>query len=226
MKVVFPHVPKCAGSSIQKQLEARGDVYLDYFNHPTWNNEADTAAGQIEQEKIRRRLVAVPAWIVFGHFAACAYDDLLYDRKVILLRDPLERAVSQFHFVQQLLPDNEVTRRRHKEVAAIKDGRMAIEEFAQLPHIRFFYSDYYLKNLAVDERLMILSVENLEVSFEAISTHCGLRLDRSIWVNESRHNRDFGHLSCYFSRDTDLYKELLRVAGERWLRQPDPTHAS
>jgi hypothetical protein len=210
MKIIIPHIPKCAGSSIMVQLATRADVHFDYFNHPTWMHAPDMQLGAVEQTKLKATLKQLKDWIVFGHFAASAYDDLPFDYKVLLIREPFVRAVSHFHYIKQLLPDNDVTRRRHYEVGLIKDGLMSIDSFSQLDHIRFLYSRYYLKNLTEDDRLIVLSVEDLPSSFIKLRERCGLCLNAGIHMNRSSYPGNFEHLREVFSDDSQLYHSLRR----------------
>lgn len=213
MRIVFPHIPKCAGSSVKKQLAQRSDVHFDYFNHPTWVYDPDIESGTVAQNKLKVHLRKLDDWIVFGHFAASAYDDVPYDLKIILLRDPVERAISQFHYMQQLLPDNEVTRRRNPEVAPIKDGLMTIDQFADLHHIKHFYSEFYLSQLIRDDRLIVLSIGKLEASYNKIHEASGIRLDPVVWENRSAYGTIGDELRDKFSVDTALYHELLESHG-------------
>lgn len=209
MKIVFPHIPKCAGSSIKSQLLAIADTRFDYVNHPTWIYEPDIQLGAVKQAEMKAELGKLDNWIVFGHFGASDYDDIPYDLKIVLIREPLQRAVSHFHYVKQALPDTEVTRRRHKEVAQIKGGTMSIDSFAQLNHIRFFYGNYYLRGLILDSRLLVLPVEDLSASFNKIKQKCGLSLDASVHHNQSSYEGTFGNLYDLFDDDRDLYNNLI-----------------
>jgi hypothetical protein len=209
LKIVFPHIPKCAGSSLRDQLIRRKHVYLDYLNHPTWVDEKDKRRGRRQQRELQERLAKLNEWVVFGHFASSAYDHLPYDLKIVLLRDPLERAVSHFHYIRDTLPDRPITRRRHHEVAPIKEGRMSLDEFLELEHIRLFYSNYYLKNLQLNERVIVLSVEDLGQSLEKLANRCGLSLSASVHVNKGRYRGVFENFRTHFATDTELYKQLL-----------------
>jgi len=145
LRIVFPHIPKCCGSSIATQLRSISDVYMDYSLHPTWVSETDISFGLRERAKMIDKLHGLENWIIFGHFPSDAFDELIYDLKIILLRPPLQRAISHYHYIKQILDDNITTRRRHNEVGPIKDGHMTFGQFAKLDHIRFFYGQYYQK---------------------------------------------------------------------------------
>ena len=101
-------------------MSNRTDVFLDYFCHPTWIHVADTVAGKALQAELKSQLPEWSDWIVFAHFEASACDDIDHDFKVLLLRKPLERAVSHFHYIKQSLPDNDATRWGHRQAGLIK----------------------------------------------------------------------------------------------------------
>ena len=209
MKIVFPHIPKCAGSSVQKQLKARDDVYLDYFNNPLCVHEADRAAGQAEQQALQGKVASTESWIVFGHFACSAYNELPYDRLIVLLRNPLERAVSHFYFIKDTLIDDEVHRRGYPEVGLIKDGKMSLDEYLELDHVRFFYSDYYLKDVILDDRITVFPVEQLKTAYRNIAKLTDIRLDAGVWTNRGKYRSDCEQHRSNFARDEELYRKLI-----------------
>jgi len=209
MKILFPHIPKCAGSSIKSQLEKREDVFLDYFNHPTWAYQPDKEEGRKKQDELKETIRNLDLWIVFGHFSICTYYDLPYDLAIILLRDPLERAVSHYHYFKQLLPDNDTTRRRHKEVGPIKENRMSIEEFVELDHIKYFYSKYYLNNIALDEKILVVPMDDMKSSFSKIMEVSNLKLDYTVRANKSKYYGNFDHMRNVFKVDAELYNYLI-----------------
>lgn len=209
MRILFPHIPKCAGTSLRNHLAQRDDFFEDYFNHPTWDYEPDKVAGQEKQNELKLLVKNRQSWIIFGHFAPFLYYELDYSHQIILIRNPLERAVSHYYYIKQLLPDNKITRRRHKEVGLIKESCMSLEEFVTLNHIKYFYSKFYLKNITIDDRLFVFSMINFEDSINQINQLTGLGLDQFSWLNKNIYNRQFAHLRSNFQEDFDLYDYLL-----------------
>ena len=53
MKILFPHIPKCAGSSIKSQISNQPKVVMDYTNHPTWQSEHERNFGRESQMKLK-----------------------------------------------------------------------------------------------------------------------------------------------------------------------------
>lgn len=215
MRIIFPHIPKCAGSSIKSQLKNRSDVFFDYFNHPTWVYDPDIKTGENKQYALKEHLRQTDSWIIFGHFSAYLYFDLAYDLAIFLIRNPLERAVSHFYYIKQHLPDNEITRRRHYEVGPIKDNQMSLEEFVELDHIRYFYSKYYLNHIFPSEKFLAVAMENMEYSCKKIMEASGLNLDHAIKINRSEHNGSFNQLRDVFNVDMQLYKDLIYYSDNR-----------
>ncbi|MEM6469033.1 MAG: hypothetical protein AAF802_05640 [Planctomycetota bacterium] len=209
MKIVFPHIPKCAGSSVQKQLKARNDVFLDYSNNPLCMHEPDRVTGASEQQALLERLTTMDSWIAFGHFACSAYNQLPYDRLIILLRSPLERAVSHFFFIKNTLVDDDQHRLGYPEVGPIKDGQMSIDQYLELDHVRSYYSKYYLKDMIVDERVVALPVEQLTTSFQTIAKLSDIRLDASVWSNKGKYESEYESHRGKFAEDDELMVRLI-----------------
>lgn len=95
--IVFPHVPKVGGTSIREQLEQTDlRIFFDY--------DAVPGHGKWMQQQWERRnreysfLDFSPFDIVFGHFPIERYvsDSYAY---VALVRDPLDRAISQYLYM-------------------------------------------------------------------------------------------------------------------------------
>jgi hypothetical protein len=96
--IIFPHVPKCGGTSIAVQLEAANGVklLLDYDAPPMLN---PFHARKCERRNREFALLDFrPFDVVYGHFPLERYRSPDY-RYVTLVREPLERAVSQFNFL-------------------------------------------------------------------------------------------------------------------------------
>ncbi|WP_416461654.1 hypothetical protein [Rubrivivax gelatinosus] len=209
MRVLFPHLPKCAGTSIRAALESDTRYRADYHHHPTWQCEADLRAGREAQARLIARLRDEASWIVFGHFAPREYYGLDFDCQILVLREPLARVVSHYGYVRDVLPDNEVTVRRHPEVRAIKDGRMTIEEFVELEHVRHFYGRCYLADLRVDERLVVLPAERLDVTMAAVGSLLGLRPAPPAWLNRGPGGGKHEALRERLQDDIALYEALM-----------------
>nr|CCF78649.1 hypothetical protein RGS1_70355 [Rubrivivax gelatinosus S1] len=209
MRVLFPHLPKCAGTSIRTALETDPRFRADYHHHPTWQCEADRQAGREAQARSIARLREEPSWIVFGHFAPRAYYGLEFDYQILVLREPLARVVSHYYYVRDVLPDNEVTVRRHPEVRAVKDGRMPIEEFVELEHVRHFYGRCYLADLRVDERLVVLPAEQLDATMAAVGSLLGLPPAPVAWMNRGPRGAKHEALRARLHEDIALYESLM-----------------
>lgn len=216
MKIIFPHIPKCAGSSVKKQLAGRADVVFDYHLHPTWVSQQDILIGRQKRNEVLSQLKSKQQWVVFGHFGPREYYSLDYDLVLVILRKPYLRAISHYHYFKKGLPDNEVTRRRNMEVGPIKDGRMSIADFIKLDRIRFFYSDCYLSGLALDDRLVVLPMEDLGSTYHTIHELTGISLESEIWENKNDYRKDGNaNYESYFTEDDELYSFLINRTRNR-----------
>ena len=189
----------------------RKDVFMDYYSHPTWASKSDKRKGRKRQNKQKKIIREHDSWIIFGHFSPSLYYDFPYDWQIIILRDPFERAISHFHYVKQSLPDNNITRRRHTEVGLIKDNLMNIEQFVELDHIKYFYSKFYLKNIALDNRLIAGSLHDFESTLRKVAEATGITLDHTVYVNKSSYRGSFDYLRPNFETDLKLYDALINL---------------
>ncbi|MHC1788343.1 hypothetical protein [Solidesulfovibrio sp.] len=215
MKIIFPHIPKCAGSSVKRQLDGLAHIVFDYNLHPTWAYRPDMQIGQQRRAAVLKKLESQKEWVVFGHFAPSEFYCIDHDLVLIILREPCRRAVSQYFYFKQKLPDNEVTRRRHAEVGLIKDGDMSIESFLKLEHIRYFYSMYYLNGLALNNKLVVLPMEDLDGTFHTIQELTGISLSSTFWENKNEYGNINEYYKSLFSEDIELYEFLVNRTRHR-----------
>jgi len=91
---------------------------------------------------------------------------------------------------------------------------MNFEEFTQLDHIRHFYSRFYLKSLGINERLIVMTVSDLQSSLNRLYLKTGLMLDPAVHSNRSIYTNDSGHFRGRFAEDTQLYDQLIALQQE------------
>lgn len=136
----FPRIPKCAGASIRKQLlEAGIKLFLDH-DHPP-HRMPFFAAGCQRRNRECELLDFNAVDMVFGHFPARRYRRPRY-RLVLLLREPLQRALSQYSYWKNILPaTNLLALHRNPVIRGIKAGTLGFAEFAKTIHTYRLYLD-------------------------------------------------------------------------------------
>jgi hypothetical protein len=139
--IIFPHVPKCGGTSLLNQFKnADIKVFLDYDRQPQTT--------KYFQDECERRnwefsfLDFSHFDLVFGHFPITRYDSDHY-HYVTLLRHPLERAISHYFYWKNQLPEtNLIAIAREPIILDIKKGKIDFLEFAKQQKLDMFYSSY------------------------------------------------------------------------------------
>lgn len=141
--IVFPHIPKCGGSTVRHFLEQSGKrVFFDYDHPPSrvqWYR-----GGSEQRDRDFSLLDFSPFDVVYGHFPLKRY--MTGDRVVLLLRHPVERLISNYYYWKDILPvTNRPAIARSPEIMAVKSGEMDIVEFAKrlkLGTVLEMYTDY------------------------------------------------------------------------------------
>lgn len=142
MTLIFPHVPKCGGTSIAVQLEKSPNlkVHFDYSvppgPHPL----------HIEAEQRRNAECALldfsPLDMIYGHFPIKRYDHPRYDY-VVLVRDPLDRAFSQYNYlIQRHLQSTQIDFRAARMADKLLSGRNSFADWMRASFPRGIYAMY------------------------------------------------------------------------------------
>lgn len=209
MRLLFPHIPKCAGNSIKSQIQNSCRVVLDYTNHPTWQSQLEREKGFERQNHLKKNLRQKDDWIVFGHFGVSQYFDVDWDLAIILLRKPEDRIYSHYRFFKQKISFNSTTISRHPELEHVRNGEMTINDFASIDHNKNFLSDYYLRDIAkFRNRSVFLDLDDFSRSCRIISGILNLQVNSGIHENKTKRDESYNLDASIIQKDIDLYKEL------------------
>jgi len=147
--IIFPHIPKCGGSSLKSQLETSNlKVYFDY-DWPPNNNKYFRK--QCERRNREASLLDFGGFdVVFGHFPAERYIRDNY-RYVTLMRHPVDRAVSHYSYWKNVLPkSNALALSRYPIIQQIKQGKVGFLEFTKAQKLNGYYAMYLSRRLPQD----------------------------------------------------------------------------
>lgn len=139
--IIFPHIPKCGGTSILRGLQQSNKVcFFDYDHPPSHMKYFSDLCLQRNDEF--HRLDFSPFEIIYGHFPIDRYKSSP-EQIVIVLRHPVERAVSQYFYFRDLLPvTNTLAIARVPEILDVKAGTLDLPNFVRKVKIDSFYRSY------------------------------------------------------------------------------------
>lgn len=136
--IVSVHIPKTGGSTFRALLSevAGSNLILDYEDRPIWEaypirRIKNMPLDQKRFLQIERKLREGKKVVVHGHFLISKYTSVFPEAKrVVWLRDPVERLVSHYHYwKREPNMENKVCRRLINE-------NLTLREFAQQPILR------------------------------------------------------------------------------------------
>lgn len=125
--VLFLHIPKCAGHTVYSIIHEQcrpGSVFIPYKSaSDNWK------ALEATTEESRKQIVAVAAHMRYG-----AHKFFCKSEYFTILRDPVSRVVSSYHY--SLGNPNDFGHQ------LIKDGELTLADFAQLPQLNNLQTNY------------------------------------------------------------------------------------
>lgn len=191
---IFPHVPKCGGTSLKSQFEQSGlDVFFDYEYPPEGGKYF---RGECERRNRESSLLDFGVFdLVFGHFPVTRYFRDNY-RYVTLLRNPLDRAVSHFFYWKNVLPEtNLVAINRAPIIRGIKDGTVSFTEFLMNQKIDKYLSAY-LGEMGPEKFQLVGFTDQYDSFLHKLSGLIGVRLDPQVHLRPGvREPLESGELS-------------------------------
>lgn len=209
MRILLPHIPKCAGTSIRSQLVGDPRLVLDYNLHPTWRSKIDIEIGARRRAELKAHLKDRAEWVLFGHFDPSAFYDLDFDLQILIFRDPEQRAISQFKYFQTKAPMIEDVVRRNPEIVDIRSGNMSFLEYIKLDRIKYFYSRYYLANVDLERPTRLLDIASYQEVCACLSADLDRSFDPGVRLNVTESADDLSAPPGAFEEDEALVDSLL-----------------
>jgi hypothetical protein len=171
--LISVHVPKTGGVSFLEVLKrCYGDgLLLDYRDRPmargTLGRLAKTLAGSLHA----RRGALDRYRCIHGHFLPIKYRFLPDRSFAIWLRDPVELAVSRYHYFRRHLKPEDIQYRRY-----FKRHGGSLEAFVRLPHFQNVYTKY-LFGMRLEDFDFIGITEDYAASLELFRRVYGIEDD-------------------------------------------------
>lgn len=216
LKLMFVHVPKTAGTTIRGAIlrHFRPDrVFEDYAEGPG-NPVSDLSIdpdGYCERYRASGYPFLRGKQAVVGHFWIRKYDRVAAEVRATILRDPVQRCLSHFHYWRATPPT------AHPVKRYLLEHELGLLDFARLPLIRRFYCDRYFKDVDMGGFDHVFDQAHLQRDWESIMARLGLNPTPAYQhLNETR-----SHMAGYVE-DTQRFMDAPKnVAALRDLLADD-----
>jgi hypothetical protein len=121
--------------------------------------------------------------LVFGHFPINRYKSNNY-KYVTLLRHPVDRAISQYFYWKNIVPENNLLALyRYPTITDIKNGNISFIDFLKTQKIGSFYSNY-LGDKSPDEFLLVGFTESYDAFLHKLSELLNIKLSSDIQLRQ------------------------------------------
>lgn len=209
------HIPKTAGTSFARALEARFPEKVAFYYGP--KDPKTTEGLRVDREELAGAAADLAHRgfeVLHGHYPLRFVAPLMADpsRQVwTWLRDPVDRTLSQYDFYKER--PLELARFADK----VKSGQLTVESFARKSKIRDLQSRY-LDGFALSDLAFVGIVEQFELGLALLFGDDAPTLKRRYNATETRSpaerdQRD--QLATFNARDMQLYAEGLRLFVDR-----------
>ncbi|MBV8195903.1 MAG: sulfotransferase family 2 domain-containing protein [Candidatus Dormibacteraeota bacterium] len=166
------HVPKTAGTSFKRHLQA---IYGPEAVHLVYPDDQERAIS--DEEFWIRDCAAVArnptrSRVIHGHFPLAPYRLRFPSAALVTwLRHPVDRVVSHYHFFYKASRQPEV--RRSDVYLQPRSSTMSLLEFAAAPWMRDLVSRYYLGGVKAEEFLFIGIHERMDADVSRLAKLLG-----------------------------------------------------
>jgi hypothetical protein len=173
LNLLFVHVPKAGGTSICAAIREHFSpacVLDDYQDRPIdplspMNSDPDEFLADCRQ---RQSSILADKKAVVGHLWPAKYQSAVVDVRATVLREPITRAISHYHFWQTQPPNG------HSLHEYVTSRRLSFMEFAKLPMINGLYTGAFFRDVDMGQFTVIGAFETLSSDWSRIASSMGL----------------------------------------------------
>lgn len=178
-KIISIHTPKAGGTSLLelwKRAYGVGCVMTDYGDPPA-NPSADFIVDPIGWMESRPKLLPEAVAVVHGHFRPEKYDLVKDAFRLTMLRHPVDNVISIYCYWKKIPPQPNAV---HQYFLS---RNLDVIGLAQLPVIRYLYSETYFGGWDVGKLDFVGRHETRDADLARLATMLSINIDSSLHLN-------------------------------------------
>lgn len=173
--IIFQHTPKCAGTSLREMFRATfgaDQVTRDYEDGNIGNPLSAYNLDPVRYWRDAKKLT-LHTIVVAGHMPIRKYAHIPNAFHLATVRHPVPRVISQFCFWTREFKKEP---RPHPVREYVRDNKLDVLEFAQMPFARTFYRRLFFRKVSAEDFDLIIDTDNFDAGVSQLSRMIGVAI--------------------------------------------------
>ncbi len=221
LELVSMHIPKTAGTSFAEILkQVYGHKQVSNFQVQIANHQGDMRV-MLDGEIFTQRSFSPDTKVIHGHFPFQEMEKRIQAKEKIpvitWLRDPVDRVVSAFHYVDRIYKKE--LSQRDPGLNILNTLKRGLMEYAHAKPNRNRMA-YYLKGIPLESLFFVGILEHFEEDLAFLAKRLGWKEYPIPHLNKTQKREPlaafkYDAIKCWNAQDVELYEQALAMRKER-----------